>query len=102
MIPKNVDLLANADRRAIARALVKVVPRAPRPKKAPKGVPQHIVGLGNYLVKNLPGAGYGPKGPTQAGMQYSRGQRAAMVAQDGLLPVPGLDQRSVLYKKKGV
>ena len=102
MIPKNVDLLANADRRAIARALAKVVKRPVKVGKPPKGTPQHIVGLGNYLVKNLPGAGYGPKGPTQAGMQYSRGQRAALVAQDGLLPVPGLDQRSVLYKKKGV
>ena len=102
MIPKNVDLLANADRRAIARALAKVVKRPVKVGKPPKGTPQHIAGLGNYLVKNLPGAGYGPKGPTQAGMQYSRGQRAAMVAQDGLWPVPGLDQRSVLYKKKGV
>ena len=101
MIPKNVDLLANADRRAIARALAKVVKRpAAKVGKPPKGTPQHIVGLGNYLVKNVPGGA--ASGPTQAGMQYSRGQRAAMVAQDGLLPVPGLDQRSVLYKKKGV
>ena len=95
MIPKNVDLLANADRRAIAKALVKVMPKAKKPlKRYAKGVPQRIEGRGNYLVKNLPST---PYGPTQEGMRYKRGKRAATVAQDGLLPAPGMDQLHALY-----
>ena len=41
-----------------------------------------------------------PKGvqvyPTEAGVQRNLGKRAALVAQDGLLPTPGLDQRKML------
>ena len=94
MIPKNVDLLVNADRRAIAKALVKVMPKAQKPARPAKGVPQRIEGRGNYLVQNLPST---PYGPTQEGMRYKRGKRAAMVAQDGLLSAPGMDQRWALY-----
>ena len=101
MIPKHIDLLANADRRAIAHALAKVViDRAPKPRKRlPKGTPQFIAAKGNYLVQNPPGgtAAFGRFAPTQEGMRYKRGERAAMVAQGGLLPPPGMDQRRALY-----
>ena len=103
MIPKHIDLLANADRRAIRAALAKVVKsRAPKPRKlgAPNK-PQLIEARGNFLVQNPPGgAAFGRSAPTQAGMRYDRGKRAASVAQDGLLPSQGLDQLGMLYGKK--
>ena len=106
MIPKNAELRANADRAALAKMVVRAgMPRhlaAPPPRRG-KGVPQKIEGKGNFLVQNP------PKGvqvyPTEAGVQRNLGKRAAnahgmahsaLVAQDGLLPTPGLDQRKML------
>ena len=97
MSPKNAELRANADRAALAKMVVRAgMPRhlaAPPPRRG-KGVPQKIEGKGNFLVQNP------PKGvqvyPTEAGVQRNLGKRAAMVAQDGLLPTPGLDQRKML------
>merc|ERR1712138_362523 len=98
MIPKHSDLRADADRRALARMLVKAGPArhaaAPPPKRG-RGVPQRIEGKGNFLVQNPPKS-IQVKYPTEAGIQRTLGQRAAMVAQDGLLPTPGLDQRKML------
>ena len=97
MIPKNAELIANADRAALAKMVAKAGPPkglAKPPPRRGRGVPQKIEGRGNFLVRNP------PKGvqvyPTEAGVQRNLGKRAAMVAQDGLLPTPGLDQRKML------
>ena len=94
MIPKNAELKANADRAALAKMVAKARPLAAPPPRRGRGVPQKIEGRGNLLVQNP------PKGvqvyPTEAGVQRNLGKRAAMVAQDGLLPTPGLDQRKML------
>ena len=94
MIPKDAELKANADRAALAKMVAKVQPLARAPPRRARGVPQKIEGGGNFLVRNP------PKGvqvyPTEAGVQRNLGKRAAMVAQDGLLPTPGLDQRKIL------
>ena len=96
MIPKNEELRANADRRALARMIVKAGPPLPAPPpRRGRGVPQRIEGKGNFLVQNPPKS-IQVQYPTQAGMQRDLGKRAAMVAQDGLLPTPGLDQRKML------
>ena len=94
MIPKDSEIRANADMQALAR----MIARARRPMTAPpprrgRGVPQRIEGKGNFLVQNPPKS---VQRPTEAGMQLNLGKRAAMVAQDGLLPTPGLDQRKML------
>ena len=92
MIPKNSELRANADMRALARMLAKARP-APPPRRG-RGVPQRIEGKGNILVQNPPKSVQ--VYPTEAGVQRNLGKRAALVAQDGLLPTPGLDQRKML------
>ena len=94
MIPKNSELHANADMRALARMLAKARPMAAPPPRRGRGVPQRIEGKGNFLVQNPPKSVQ--VYPTEAGMQRNLGKRAAMVAQDGLLPTPGLDQRKML------
>ena len=96
MIPKNGELRANADMRALARMIAKAGasrPLAAPPPRRGRGVPQRIEGKGNFLVQNPPKS---VQRPTEAGMQLNLGKRAAMVAQDGLLPTPGLDQRKML------
>ena len=95
MIPKNAELRANADRAALAKMVARATPQLPRPPpRRGKNVPQKIEGGGNFLVRNP------PKGvqvyPTEAGVQRNLGKRAAMVAQDGLLPTPGVEQRKML------
>ena len=92
MIPKNAELKANADRAALAKMVAKARP-APPPRRG-RGVPQRIEGGGNFLVRNPPKSVQ--VYPTEAGVQKNLGKRAAMVAQDGLLPTPGLDQRKML------
>ena len=98
MIPKHSELRANADMRALGRMIVKAgVSRhlaAPPPRRG-RGVPQRIEGRGNFLVQNPPKS-IQVQYPTEAGMQRNLGKQAAMVAQDGLLPTPGLDQRKML------
>ena len=93
MITKNSELRANADMRALARMIAKARPMAAPPPRRGRGVPQRIEGKGNFLVQNPPKM---VQYPTEAGMQRNLGKRAAMVAQDGLLPTPGLDQRKML------
>ena len=98
MIPKDADLRANADRAALARMIVKAGPPkklARPPPRRGRGVPQRIEGKGNFLVQNPPKS-VAVNYPTEAGLQRNLGVRAAMVAQDGLLPTPGLDQRKML------
>ena len=97
MIPKNADLQANANRAALARMVAKAVPKklAKPPPRRGRGVPQKIEGKGNFLVQNPPKS-VAVNYPTEAGMQRNLGVRAALVAQDGLLPTPGLDQRKML------
>ena len=94
MIPKNAEIRANADRAALARMVARARP-VPIKKRLPKNVPQSIEGRGNSLVQNPP-KGIQVNYPTEAGIQRNLGRRAAMVAQDGLLPTPGLDQRKML------
>ena len=95
MIPKNADLRADADRAALARMVARARPMPPPRKRLPKNVPQKIEGRGNFLVQNPPKS-VAVNYPTEAGLQRTLGVRAAMVAQDGLLPTPGLDQRKML------
>ena len=104
MIPRNADLAANANRAALARMVVRA--RAPLHLAAPpprrgKGTPQKIENApaGNFLVRNPPKS-IEVSYPTQAGVDRKLGNRAAMVAQDGLLPTPGLDQRNMLLPNK--
>ena len=94
MIPKNAELKANADRAALAKMVAKARPLAAPPPRRGRGVPQRIEGGGNFLVRNPPKSVQ--VYPTEAGVQRNLGKRAAMVAQDGLLPTPGLDQRKML------
>ena len=94
MIPKNAELKANADRAALAKMVAKARPLAAPPPRRGRGVPQKIEGGGNFLVRNPPKSVQ--VYPTEAGVQKNLGKRAAMVAQDGLLPTPGLDQRKML------
>ena len=95
MIPKNAELKANADRAALAKMVAKAGrPLAAPPPRRGKNVPQKIEGRGNFLVRNPPKSVQ--VYPTEAGVQRNLGKRAAMVAQDGLLPTPGLDQRKML------
>ena len=94
MIPKNAELKANADRAALAKMVAKARPLAAPPPRRGRGVPQRIEGGGNFLVRNPPKSVQ--VYPTEAGVQKNLGKRAAMVAQDGLLPTPGLDQRKRL------
>jgi len=98
MIPKNAELLATADRAALAKMVARAgVGRhlaAPPPRRG-RGVPQKIEGRGNFLVQNPPKS-IQVNYPTEAGVQRNLGKRAALVAQDGLLPTPGLDQRKML------
>ena len=94
MIPKNAELVANADRAALAKMVAKARPLAAPPPRRGRGVPQRIEGGGNFLVRNPPKSVQ--VYPTEAGVQRNLGKRAAMVAQDGLLPTPGLDQRKML------
>ena len=94
MIPKNADLHANADRAALARMVMRTRPVVVK-KRPAKNVPQKIEGRGNFLVQNPPRS-IQVNYPTEAGVQRNLGKRAALVAQDGLLPTPGLDQRKML------
>ena len=94
MIPKHAELKANADRAALAKMVAKARPLAAPPPRRGRGVPQKIEGRGNFLVRNPPKSVQ--VYPTEAGVQKNLGKRAAMVAQDGLLPTPGLDQRKML------
>ena len=94
MIPKNAEVIANADRAALAKMVAKARPLAAPPPRRGRGVPQRIEGGGNFLVRNPPKSVQ--VYPTEAGVQKNLGKRAAMVAQDGLLPTPGLDQRKML------
>ena len=94
MIPKNAEIRANADRAALARMVVRARPLQIK-KRLPKNVPQSIEGRGNFLVQNPPKS-IQVNYPTEASIQRNLGKRAAMVAQDGLLPTPGLDQRKML------
>ena len=93
MIPKNSEIRANADMRALARMIARARPMVAPPPRRGRGVPQRIEGKGNFLVQNPPKS---IQRPTEAGMQLNLGKRAAMVAQDGLLSTPGLDQRKML------
>ena len=95
MIPKNSEIRADADMRALARMLARARPMAAPPPRRGRGVPQRIEGKGNFLVQNPPKS-VQVQYPTEAGMQRNLGKRAALVAQDGLLPTPGLDQRKML------
>ena len=103
MIPRNADLAANANRAALARMVVRA--RAPLHLAAPpprrgKGTPQKIDFMaGNFLVRNPPKS-IEVSYPTQVGVDRKLGNRAAMVAQDGLLPTRGLDQRNMLLPNK--
>ena len=103
MVPQHGDLLANANRAALAKMVVRA--RAPLHLAAPpprrgKGTPQKIDFMaGNFLVRNPPRS-IEVKYPTQVGVDRKMGNRAAMVAQDGLLPTPGLDQRNMLLPNK--
>ena len=103
MIPKNADLAANADRAALARMVVRA--RAPLHLAAPpprrgKGAPQKIDFMGgNFLVRNPPKSAE-VKYPSQVGLDRKMDKRAALVAQDGLDPTPGLDQRNMLLPSK--
>ena len=101
MIPKHSDVIANADYEALLRQLAKARPRSPpKPgKRHKRNVPQRIEGRGNYMVQNPPKS-IPLKYPTEVGVRRELGIKAAKVAQDGLLPVPGLDQRSLLYGKR--
>ncbi len=102
MIPKHSEVIANADYEALLRQLAKARPRSPPPKphkRHKRNVPQRIEGCGNYMVQNPPSS-IPLKYPTEVGVRRELGHRAAMVAQDGLLPVPGLDQRSIIYGRK--
>ena len=94
MIPKNAEIRANADRAALARMVARARP-VPIKKRLPKNVPQSIEGRGNFLVQNPPKS-IQVNYPTEASIQRNLGQRAAKVAQKGLLPTPGLDQRQML------
>ena len=94
MIPKHAELKANADRAALAKMVARARPLAAPPPRRGRGVPQRIEGGGNFLVRNPPKSVQ--VYPTEAGVQKNLGKRAAMVAQDGLLPTPGLDQRKML------
>ena len=94
MIPKHAELKANADRAALAKMVARARPLAAPPPRRGRGVPQRIEGGGNFLVRNPPKSVQ--VYPTKAGVQKNLGKRAAMVAQDGLLPTPGLDQRKML------
>ena len=104
MIPKNADLAANANRAALARMVVRA--RAPLHLAAPpprrgKGTPQKIENApaGNFLVRNPPKS-IEVKYPSQVAVDRKLDRRAAMVAQDGLLPSPGLDQQKMLLPSK--
>ena len=103
MIPRNADLAANANRAALARMLVRVGPHLHAPstgKRHAKNRPQEISAMGgNFLVRNPPKS-IEVSYPTQAGVDRKLGNRAAMVAQDGLLPTRGLDQRNMLLPNK--
>ena len=103
MIPKHADLAANADRAALARMLVRAGPplhRAAPPPRRGKGTPQKIdFQGGNFLVRNPPKS-VEVKYPSQVGLDRKMDKRAALVAQDGLLPTPGLDQRNMLLPSK--
>ena len=94
MIPKHAELKANADRAALAKMVARARPLAAPPPRRGRGVPQRIEGGGNFLVRNPPKSVQ--VYPTEAGVQKNLGKRAAMVAQDGLLPTPGVDQRKML------
>ena len=102
MIPKNADLAANADRAALARMLVRAGSHLHAPstgKRHAKNRPQEISAMGgNFLVRNPPKSV--EKYPSQVGLDRKMDQRAALVAQDGLLPTPGLDQRNMLLPSK--
>ena len=101
MIPKHSEIVANIDFNALLGAASKVVPRRYKPlKRHPRGVPQRIEARGNYLVQgDIASARGAVYGPTEAQQRNALGKRAAKVVQDGLLPVPGLSQRSLLYGK---
>ena len=94
MIPKNAEIRANADRAALARMVARARPM-PIQKRLPKNVPQSIEGRGNFLVQNPPKS-IQVNYPTEASIQRNLGQRAVKVAQKGLMPPPGLDQRQML------
>ena len=104
MIPKDADLAANADRAALASMLV----RSARPhlhappvaKRHAKNRPQDISFMGgNFLVRNPPKS-VEVNYPSQVGVDRKFARRAALVAQDGLDPTPGLDQRNMLLPSK--
>ena len=94
MIPKNAEIRANADRAALARMVARARPM-PVKKRMQKNVPQSIEGRGNFLVQNPPKS-IQVNYPTEASIQRNLGQRAVKVAQKGLMPTPGLDQRQML------
>ena len=54
---------------------------------------------GNFLVRNPPKS-IEVKYPSQVAVDRKLDRRAAMVAQDGLLPSPGLDQQKMLLPGK--
>ena len=94
MIPKDAEIRANADRAALARMVARARPM-PVKKRMQKNVPQSIEGRGNFLVQNPPKS-IQVNYPTEASIQRNLGQRAVKVAQKGLMPTPGLDQRQML------
>ena len=99
MIPKHSEVIANADYESMLKQLAKARPRSPAiRKRLPKGQPQRIEGRGNFLVRQPPAStGFFP---TEVGVRRDLGKKAAMVAQDGLLPTPMLDQRKMIFPVK--
>ena len=103
MIPKNADLAANDNRATLARMLVRVGPHLHAPstgKRHAKNRPQEISAMGgNFLVRNPPKS-IEVNFPSQVGVDRKFARRAALVANDGLDPTPGLDQRNMLLPSK--
>ena len=102
MIPKHSEVIANADYENMLKQLAKARPPAVKKfrlkgKTRVNNTPQRIEGRGNFLVQNVPGTGVFP---TEIGVRRKLGERAAMVAQDGLLPTPMLDQRKMIFPVK--
>ena len=103
MIPKDADLRANANREALAKMVLRARPllhAARPPPRRGKGRPQEISAMGGNFLGRSPPKSVEVKYPSQVGVDRKMDKRAALVAQDGLLPTPGLDQRNMLLPSK--